>query len=80
MLLINKSHRFVNKMGLAYRSFHQTATETDIVIKPADKGSGTVIMDYKWYVNECLRHAVLTTTNTTKNILKISLMSRIADN
>ena len=26
---------------------------TDIVIKPADKGSGTVIMDYSWYVNEC---------------------------
>ena len=27
----------------------------DIVIKPADKGSGTVIMDYKRYVDECLR-------------------------
>ena len=27
----------------------------DIVIKPADKGSGTVIMDYNWYVDECLR-------------------------
>lgn len=27
----------------------------DIVIKPADKGSGTVIMDYKWYVDGCLR-------------------------
>ena len=26
----------------------------DIVIKPADKGSGTVI-DYNWYVDECLR-------------------------
>lgn len=27
----------------------------DIVIKPADKGSGTVIMDCNWYVDECLR-------------------------
>ena len=27
----------------------------DIVIKPADKGSGAVIMDYNWYVDECLR-------------------------
>ena len=26
---------------------------TDIVIKPADKGSGTVVMDRSWYVNEC---------------------------
>ena len=28
---------------------------SDIVIKPADKGSGTVIMDYSWYVDECHR-------------------------
>ena len=28
---------------------------TDIVIKPADKGSGTVMMDHYWYVNECDR-------------------------
>ena len=28
---------------------------SDIVIKPADKGSGTVIMDYSWYVDECRR-------------------------
>ena len=28
---------------------------TDIVIKPADNGSGTVIMDNSWYVNECDR-------------------------
>ena len=27
----------------------------DIVIKPAEKGSGTVILDYHWYVEECLR-------------------------
>ena len=27
----------------------------DIIIKPADKGSGTVVMDRDWYVNECNR-------------------------
>ena len=27
----------------------------DIIIKPADKGSGTVVMDYDWYINECSR-------------------------
>ena len=26
---------------------------SDIVIKPAEKGSGTAIMDYSWYINEC---------------------------
>ena len=26
-----------------------------IVIKSADKGSGTVVMDRDWYINECLR-------------------------
>ena len=28
---------------------------TDIVIKSADKGSGTVVMDRDWHINECLR-------------------------
>jgi len=27
----------------------------DIIIKPADKGSGTVVMDKTWYINECNR-------------------------
>ena len=27
----------------------------DIVIKSADKGSGTVVMDRNWYIDECLR-------------------------
>ena len=26
---------------------------SDIVIKPAEKGSGTAIMDCSWYINEC---------------------------
>lgn len=33
----------------------QLSRRTDIVIKAADKGSGTVIMDRDWYINECLR-------------------------
>jgi len=33
----------------------QLSRRTDIVIKAADKGSGTVIMDSDWYINECLR-------------------------
>ena len=37
---------------------------TDIVIKPADKGSGTVVMDHSWYVNECDRQL-----NDTKYVL-----------
>ena len=27
----------------------------DLIIKSADKGSGTVVMDRDWYINECLR-------------------------
>ena len=33
----------------------QLRRRTDIIIKAADKGSGTVIMDRDWYINECLR-------------------------
>ena len=33
----------------------QLSQRTDIIIKAADKGSGTVIMDRDWYINECLR-------------------------
>jgi len=37
------------------RAIKQLQKRVDIVIKPADKGSGTVIMDRDWYINECLR-------------------------
>ena len=36
----------------------QTSVSTqreDIIIKPADKGSDTDVMDMDWYENECLR-------------------------
>ena len=35
------------------RSLISTQRE-DIIIKPADKGSDTVVMDMDWYENECL--------------------------
>ena len=37
------------------KALKQLQKRTDIVVKPADKGSGTVVLDYNWYVNECLR-------------------------
>ena len=37
------------------RAIKQLQKRVDIVIKPAHKGSGTVIMDRDWYNNECLR-------------------------
>ena len=33
----------------------QLSRRTDIIIKSADKGSGTVVMDRDWYITECLR-------------------------
>ena len=37
------------------KAIKQLQRRMDIVIKPADKGSGTVVMDRTWYVNECMR-------------------------
>ena len=37
------------------KSSRAASLDADIVIKPADKGSETVIMDRSWYVNECDR-------------------------
>ena len=45
---------------------------TDIVIKSADKGSGTVVMDRDWYINECLREL-----SDTKFYLTIRLQARV---
>ena len=33
----------------------QLKQRQDIIIKPADKGSGTVVMDKTWYIDECNR-------------------------
>ena len=36
-------------------ALQKLTTRTDIVIKPADKGSGTVVMDKQLYIDECNR-------------------------
>ena len=37
------------------QAIHQLKQRQDIIIKPADKGSGTVVMDKTWYIDECNR-------------------------
>ena len=47
----------------------------DIIIKAADKGSGTVIMDRHWYINECLRQlndTISSTDDSTPTLLVTS--------
>ena len=50
----------------------QLKKRQDIIIKPADKGSGTVVMEKTWYIDECNRQ--LTETNST-DALKKTLLS-----
>ena len=37
------------------QAIRQLRQRQDIIIKPADKGSGTVVMDKTWYIDECNR-------------------------
>ena len=37
------------------QAISQLKQRQDIIIKPADKGSGTVVMDKAWYIDECNR-------------------------
>ena len=37
------------------QAIRQLKQRQDIIIKPADKGSGTVVMDKTWYIDECNR-------------------------
>ena len=41
---------YPRKNALPSLTFENVQT---VIIKPADKGSGTVIMDSSWYINEC---------------------------
>ena len=41
----------------------QLKQRQDIIIKPADKGSGTVVMDKTWYIDECNRHLTVDNPN-----------------
>ena len=37
------------------QAISQLKQRQDIIVKPADKGSGTVVMDKTWYIDECLQ-------------------------
>ena len=37
------------------QAIRQLKQRQDVIIKPADKGSGTVVMDKTWYIDECNR-------------------------
>ena len=49
----------------------QLKQRQEIIIKPADKGSGTVVMEKTWYIDECNRR--LTETNSTDALKKALL-------
>ena len=51
----NLNHITDNLTTRERESLRNLKKRPDIVIKPADKGSGTVVMDKTWYVNECNR-------------------------
>ena len=42
------------------QAIHQLKQRQDIIIKPADKDSGTVVMDKTWYIDECNRQLTAT--------------------
>ena len=57
-LSINKSKRNKPSDNLTVderNAIQELKSRQDIFIKPADKGSGTVVMDRDWYINECNR-------------------------
>ena len=45
----------LNETGKTSPQPFVSTQQEDIIIKPADKGSDTVVMDMDWYENECLR-------------------------
>ena len=47
------------------QAIRQLKQRQDIIIKPADKGSGTVVIDKTGYIDECNRHLNLLTPNST---------------
>ena len=45
----------LTKRERSRRALKPLIRREDIIIKPADKSSGTIVMDMDWYENECLR-------------------------
>ena len=55
-LLTSKPNRVCDNLPKTERdALRQLKQRHDIIIKSADKGSATVIMDRSWYINECNR-------------------------
>ena len=51
----NFNHITDNLTAHERQALRNLTKQQDIIIKPADKGSGTVGMDRTWYVDECNR-------------------------
>ena len=52
---LNLNHITDNLTQHERQALRNLKKRQDIIIKPADKGSGTVVMDRTWYIDECNR-------------------------
>ena len=52
---LNLNHITDNLTPHERQALRNLQKRQDIIIKPADKGSGTAVMDRTWYVDECNR-------------------------
>ena len=55
ILTVNRNHITDNLTKDERQTLRDLKKRQDIIIKPADKGSGTVVMDKSWYIDECNR-------------------------
>ena len=59
ILTVNRNHITGNLTKDERQALRNLKRRQDIIIKPADKGSGTVFMDKSWYIDECNRQLKL---------------------
>ena len=64
----NKESKMDAKWGLFHEVANKLHTRTDIIIKPADKNLGTVVMDRTKYITEALSERNLGNVNTYSKI------------
>ena len=55
ILTVNRNHIAENLTKDERRALRNLRKRQDIIIKPAEKGLGTVVMDKSWYKDECNR-------------------------
>ena len=55
ILTVYRNHITDNLTKDERQALRNLKKRQDIIIKPADKGSGTVVMDKSWYIDECNR-------------------------